>query len=170
MGCAVSASRDKEAIERSKNIDRALRADGERAASEVKLLLLGECSKFICRFHCRRIAKIKSIEKQKKSTSFLLPHSIHRLRCIFCSQFFSGRTKCCAPATATVAMAEQQWTLFALSVWLLTMSLLNKERRRLKTKRESRCVYFVTLPRLFSHRSMRTNFAQATAYLIKVIK
>ncbi|ETN64867.1 G protein alphai subunit 65A [Anopheles darlingi] len=38
MGCAVS--RDKEAIERSKNIDRALRADGERAASEVKLLLL----------------------------------------------------------------------------------------------------------------------------------
>lgn len=41
MGCAVSASRDKEAIERSKNIDKALRADGERAASEVKLLLLG---------------------------------------------------------------------------------------------------------------------------------
>lgn len=44
MGCAVSASRDKEAIERSKNIDRALRADGERAASEVKLLLLGMCN------------------------------------------------------------------------------------------------------------------------------
>lgn len=42
MGCAVSASRDKEAEERSKNIDRALRADGERAASEVKLLLLGK--------------------------------------------------------------------------------------------------------------------------------
>lgn len=41
MGCAVSTSRDKEAVERSKNIDRALRADGERAASEVKLLLLG---------------------------------------------------------------------------------------------------------------------------------
>lgn len=40
MGCAVS--KDKEAVERSKNIDRALRADGERAASEVKLLLLGE--------------------------------------------------------------------------------------------------------------------------------
>lgn len=34
-------SKDKEAVERSKNIDRALRADGERAASEVKLLLLG---------------------------------------------------------------------------------------------------------------------------------
>lgn len=41
MGCAVSTARDKEATERSKNIDRALRADGEKAASEVKLLLLG---------------------------------------------------------------------------------------------------------------------------------
>lgn len=41
MGCAVSASRDKEAVERSKNIDRQLRAEHERAASEVKLLLLG---------------------------------------------------------------------------------------------------------------------------------
>lgn len=41
MGCAVSAARDKEAVERSKNIDRALRADGELRASEVKLLLLG---------------------------------------------------------------------------------------------------------------------------------
>lgn len=45
MGCAVS--KDKEAVERSKNIDRALRADGERAASEVKLLLLGESAAFI---------------------------------------------------------------------------------------------------------------------------
>lgn len=41
MGCAVSATGDKEASERSKKIDRDLRADGERAASEVKLLLLG---------------------------------------------------------------------------------------------------------------------------------
>ncbi|KAI9587421.1 hypothetical protein GQX74_003267 [Glossina fuscipes] len=40
MGCAVSTARDKEAIERSKNIDRVLREEGERAASEVKLLLL----------------------------------------------------------------------------------------------------------------------------------
>lgn len=45
MGCAVSASRDKEATERSKNIDRELRAAGERAASEVKLLLLGMFTK-----------------------------------------------------------------------------------------------------------------------------
>lgn len=42
MGCAVS--KDKEAVERSKNIDRALRLDGEKAASEVKLLLLGALS------------------------------------------------------------------------------------------------------------------------------
>lgn len=41
MGCAVSTARDKEAIERSKSIDRALREEGEKAASEVKLLLLG---------------------------------------------------------------------------------------------------------------------------------
>lgn len=41
MGCAVSAPGDKEASERSKKIDRDLRVDGEKAASEVKLLLLG---------------------------------------------------------------------------------------------------------------------------------
>lgn len=43
MGCAVSASRDKEAQERSKKIDARLRLDAERQAAEVKLLLLGEC-------------------------------------------------------------------------------------------------------------------------------
>jgi hypothetical protein len=42
MGCAVSSTTDKEAVERSKKIDKDLRADGERAAREVKLLLLGE--------------------------------------------------------------------------------------------------------------------------------
>lgn len=42
MGCAVSTAGDKEATERSKKIDRDLRADGERAASEIKLLLLGK--------------------------------------------------------------------------------------------------------------------------------
>lgn len=45
MGCAVSASRDKEAQERSKKIDARLRLDAERQAAEVKLLLLGECTK-----------------------------------------------------------------------------------------------------------------------------
>lgn len=42
MGCAVSTTGDKAAAERSKKIDKDLRADGERVASEVKLLLLGE--------------------------------------------------------------------------------------------------------------------------------
>ena len=46
MGCAVSTATDKEAIERSKKIDKDLRADGERAAREVKLLLLGKFMMF----------------------------------------------------------------------------------------------------------------------------
>lgn len=41
MGCTVSAE-DKAAAERSRMIDRNLREDGEKAAREVKLLLLGE--------------------------------------------------------------------------------------------------------------------------------
>ncbi|CAG2060805.1 unnamed protein product, partial [Timema podura] len=41
MGCTVSTAVEKEAAERSKNIDKNLRADGERAARVVKLLLLG---------------------------------------------------------------------------------------------------------------------------------
>jgi guanine nucleotide-binding protein G(i) subunit alpha len=40
MGCAVS-SEDRAAAERSKQIDRTLRADGEKSSREVKLLLLG---------------------------------------------------------------------------------------------------------------------------------
>jgi guanine nucleotide-binding protein G(i) subunit alpha len=40
MGCAVSAD-DKAAVERSKQIDKVLRQDGEKASREVKLLLLG---------------------------------------------------------------------------------------------------------------------------------
>jgi hypothetical protein len=42
MGCSVSTAVEKEAAERSKKIDKDLRADGERAAREVKLLLLGK--------------------------------------------------------------------------------------------------------------------------------
>lgn len=41
MGCTLS-SEDKAAVERSKMIDRNLREDGEKAAREVKLLLLGK--------------------------------------------------------------------------------------------------------------------------------
>lgn len=43
MGCTVSQE-DKAAAERSKMIDKNLREDGEKAAREVKLLLLGEYS------------------------------------------------------------------------------------------------------------------------------
>uniref|UniRef100_A0A8C9FNZ8 Uncharacterized protein n=1 Tax=Pavo cristatus TaxID=9049 RepID=A0A8C9FNZ8_PAVCR len=49
MGCTLSAE-DKAAVERSKMIDRNLREDGEKAAREVKLLLLGKggrCGKSI---------------------------------------------------------------------------------------------------------------------------
>ena len=49
MGCAVSTAVEKEAAERSKKIDKDLRAEGERAAREVKLLLLG---KFIYSTNC----------------------------------------------------------------------------------------------------------------------
>lgn len=44
MGCTLSAE-DKAAVERSKMIDRNLREDGEKAAREVKLLLLGQGSR-----------------------------------------------------------------------------------------------------------------------------
>ena len=42
MGCAMSNIAEKEAAKRSKEIDKNLRAAGERAAREVKLLLLGK--------------------------------------------------------------------------------------------------------------------------------
>jgi guanine nucleotide-binding protein G(i) subunit alpha len=41
MGCALSSVGDKEAIERSKAIDREIRAAGVAASRSVKLLLLG---------------------------------------------------------------------------------------------------------------------------------
>ena len=46
MGCSQSAG-DKESIERSKALDKQLKEDGEKAAKDVKLLLLGagECGK-----------------------------------------------------------------------------------------------------------------------------
>uniref|UniRef100_A0A8C6GD49 Guanine nucleotide-binding protein G(i) subunit alpha-2 n=1 Tax=Mus spicilegus TaxID=10103 RepID=A0A8C6GD49_MUSSI len=47
MGCTVSAE-DKAAAERSKMIDKNLREDGEKAAREVKLLLLGINPQIIC--------------------------------------------------------------------------------------------------------------------------
>lgn len=41
MGCTVSAE-EKAAIARTKRIDQSLKADGEKAKKDVKLLLLGE--------------------------------------------------------------------------------------------------------------------------------
>jgi len=41
MGCTLSAD-DKAASDRSKQIDKSLRAEREKAAREVKLLLLGK--------------------------------------------------------------------------------------------------------------------------------
>lgn len=57
MGCAVSTTGEKEAAERSKKIDKDLRADGERAAGEVKLLLLGKWPLLATRTRCSRIPR-----------------------------------------------------------------------------------------------------------------
>lgn len=53
MGCTVSQE-DKAAAERSKMIDKNLREDGEKAAREVKLLLLGE---YTVKHKARRLQK-----------------------------------------------------------------------------------------------------------------
>lgn len=45
MGCGINSKHQKEANIRSKQIDRILRADGEKLTSEVKLLLLGALNK-----------------------------------------------------------------------------------------------------------------------------
>lgn len=50
MGCTISSG-EKEAVERSKKIDKSLRADGEKAAREVKLLLLGESKSAVVSTH-----------------------------------------------------------------------------------------------------------------------
>ena len=50
MGCAMSSD-DKLAQERSKQIDRSLRADGEKVSREVKLLLLGEFEIYVKCYH-----------------------------------------------------------------------------------------------------------------------
>lgn len=47
MGCGINSKHQKEANIRSKQIDRILRADGEKLTSEVKLLLLGVLNKKI---------------------------------------------------------------------------------------------------------------------------
>ena len=44
MGCTMSAE-DRAALDKSREIDQMLRREGEKAAREVKLLLLGELAK-----------------------------------------------------------------------------------------------------------------------------
>ena len=68
MGCAVSTAADKEAAERSKKIDKDLRADGERAAREVKLLLLGKFT--TCVRRCFMLV-FKTVYKKRNQEEFL---------------------------------------------------------------------------------------------------
>lgn len=42
MGCILSSNNEKEALDRSKKIEKQLKMDGDKASNEVKLLLLGE--------------------------------------------------------------------------------------------------------------------------------
>lgn len=70
MGCAESTAAEKEAVERSKKIDKDLRAEGERQAREVKLLLLGNLF-YLCRYilfyitrnvaHCLDIDELRTL-------------------------------------------------------------------------------------------------------------
>lgn len=68
MGCTVSQE-DKAAAERSKMIDKNLREDGEKAAREVKLLLLGEYalnSKHVTHTHTKKCWLLKIDDSTKK--------------------------------------------------------------------------------------------------------
>ena len=67
MGLCASgmSSEEREAMERSKALDKQLKEDAERAAKDVKLLLLGK-TKHLFSLHV---------------TMFLLLFSLHRLRC-----------------------------------------------------------------------------------------
>lgn len=66
MGCAVSTAVEKEAAERSKKIDKDLRADGERAAREVKLLLLGNY-------------QVRMLNHGHDTLSFMIQSNIHSI-------------------------------------------------------------------------------------------
>lgn len=75
MGCTVSAE-DKAAAERSKMIDKNLREDGEKAAREVKLLLLGRLPREIAPgfiiFNGRTCIFPKESKSQKVKSDFNL--------------------------------------------------------------------------------------------------
>jgi len=75
MGCTVSAE-DKAAAERSKMIDKNLREDGEKAAREVKLLLLGKSWHVVCVCVCIQKAPAKDFVFQ-----FYLSHASLKTTC-----------------------------------------------------------------------------------------
>lgn len=87
MGCAVSTARDKEAIERSKSIDRALREEGERAASEVKLLLLGASVFFYYYFPFAKMFTLIRIKIKRKGV-FVYSAVIFVIVIVYC--IYSG--------------------------------------------------------------------------------
>lgn len=62
MGCSISQE-DKVAAERSKMIDKNLKADGERAAREVKLLLLGQLAFLFFNIQTKYIRAVFTILK-----------------------------------------------------------------------------------------------------------
>lgn len=63
MGCTVSAE-DKAAAERSKMIDKNLREDGEKAAREVKLLLLGKSWHVMCVCHFQQVCVFRRLPRK----------------------------------------------------------------------------------------------------------
>lgn len=76
MGCTVSQE-DKAAAERSKMIDKNLREDGEKAAREVKLLLLGEYSATLM-FSCCKMSTLvyERVAQLHEILDHLLVHDI----------------------------------------------------------------------------------------------
>lgn len=83
MGCTLSTE-DKAAVERSKMIDRNLRDDGEKAAREVKLLLLGK--------------KQLNIHERPKLSRFFVITALYTatktiLRCSY-HQNYNGKFEC----------------------------------------------------------------------------
>lgn len=92
MGC-INSKNQKEAISKSKQIDKALRADGERMASEVKLLLLGELT-------VHRDIAIKLSYTSERKGDMRVEESAFRDGCV-CAQekrVFCGKSSsyCCA--------------------------------------------------------------------------
>lgn len=83
MGCTVSQE-DKAAAERSKTIDKSLREDGEKAAKEVKLLLLGKQAFLFTRAVANTVW-----------SPFSYPHVLNHLLCQTCVRCREVEGRCC---------------------------------------------------------------------------